>query len=484
MSGISTLLFKFLQKRFGNFDWGNGSVIRTLVAEPVVELSEQAVSAVNNVYNSINIQALLDSPEEHADDIDKLFKSMGLSTPTATVSTGRVRLLLDSDDSFIIPAGASFEYNDVTLMTAQAYTARVIDPVNPEDESTDTILEISPVDPVVLNGNMTATAYEVIVPVRSITTGINLSEGTELTWNGITTGIYSATVYSTITGGINDYTASQKINLIRQQLFPAAVSAQESVLHAINTNTPDLAVDCAFAPTSPVGYTDVYVKTTAVPSTWRIKDCSIAATAETGVFSLTVPAAGIAYVKRIVITAVVNGVPQDTYYPVLSFTRNGHVATITFNGGTGTGAPSGGDLVDVEVFGLSTMVDVQQALDVYTENTGLNLIACTPELASLQLYIPVASGVVSTAAGTTVAAAINSSLLNATGIGDSMLRPLLATQGISMAGNGTYTIKRYRDGAGKVNLGTADTGLLSAGGKPYAIYSHNDQVTLDNVQTV
>ena len=450
MSSVTTLLYQFLKKRFGNFDWGNGSVIRALVAEPVVELSEQAVSAINNVYTSLDIRALLDAPEEHIEDIDNLFDSLGLSIPTATISTGSVRLLLSSGASFGIPVGATFAYGDITLVTTDTYNV-VTSPTLSND------LGIQQVG---------ADAYEVLVPVSSAATGVNLSEGAELTWAGITADIYSASVYSTITGGINDYTATQKINLIRQQLFPEAVTAQEGVLRAINAATPDLAVDCAFATTSPIGTTDIYVKTTAAPSTWQIE---ATATRVDDKYKVSIPLSGVARVNR----AIVAG----TSYPIASTVRTARYLEITFI------AENSGDAiaVTVEVFGLSTMPQVQDALDRYTANTGIQLIAQVPELLSLAIYAPISSGVITNDAITAVVAAINTSRLNATGIGDSGIHALLVDQGVTTTGSSTYTVSRYLGGSTKSNLGTTDASLLISGVKPYALYSHNNQVTFADV---
>lgn len=446
MSAVTTLLYQFLQKHFGNFDWGNGSVIRALVAEPLVELSEQAVAAVNNVYSSIDIRALLDAPEEHIEDIDKLFDTMGLSTPTATVSTGTVRLLLSDNASFSIPLGATFSYGDVNLVTTSVYNSADLG-----------IRQVG------------ASSYEVLVPVSSTATGVNLAEGTELTWAGISANVYSTTVYSAITGGINDYTAAQKINLIRQQLFPVALTSQEGLLRAINSATPDLAVDCAFASVSPLGETDVYVKTTAAPSTWKIDSTLAEDPDNAGRYIVSIPVSGVAQVNHIEI--------GDTTYTPLTQVRVGRVLNITF---AATGLTAGIPC-SVEVFGLATMPFVQAALDTYTLNTGINILAQVPELLSLGMYIPIAGGVVTSDVTTAAVAMINASRLNASGIGDSGIRALLLDKGVTTTGSGTYTVRRYLNGSLKSNLGNADASLLVGGIKPYALYSHNNQVTFANV---
>jgi hypothetical protein len=51
-------------------------------------------------------------------------------------------------------------------------------------------------------------------------------------------------VSETITGGFNTYTATQKLNLIRQFLAPQSLTCREGLLRTINGEYPELAADC------------------------------------------------------------------------------------------------------------------------------------------------------------------------------------------------------------------------------------------------
>ena len=257
MSEISTLLYQYLTTQFSKLDWKPGSVIRELVAEPMVKLSEQATAELNRVYDSIDIQRLLDNPEQYSDEITELFNTFGLSSPPASASTGFVQLLLNVDPatagtySFTINDGASFTYEDVTLMVTANYTVSTTTPTTSNQ---------------LLLSHLQGTVYSVIVPVTSVNDGISLSEGTSLGWNGINADVYSATVYDQITGGVSTYTATQKINKIRQQLVPQSLTCREGILRAINEYSEDLAVDCLPVARSVSGGANIYVKTTAINS--------------------------------------------------------------------------------------------------------------------------------------------------------------------------------------------------------------------------
>lgn len=436
MSSITTLIYQYLRDRFSKLDWAPGSIIRELVAEPLVGLSEQANTTINNVYTSLDISELLANPEVHADEIDQLFKSLGLTNPTTQNSSGAVRLLVTGGDSFQIMSGTSFVYEDTVLGVTGNFTA--------------TLTPSAPTDlPLMQVG---VDSYEVIVPV-SATSGIcGLSEGTELTWSGISANVYSASVYSNITGGRNAYTATQKINRIRQYLAPQSLTCREGLVRTFNYNNPELVVDCLPTRNGSLGAVELFVKTSAAPSTWRIN--ATAVRQSSGYYQVNIPATGIAKIKTI------NGATP------VSVDISDRVLTAVY--------PSDGsaDTEDaaVEVFGLADAVTAQQAVDQYTENTGVRFNVRTPRLLEVSMYLPV-SGAISTTALNAIVTAVNNTLLDSNAIGDTVVRNILADYNITLSGTGVYTLRDYETGRTVSNVGTINATSFSRTTKPVAVYS-------------
>ena len=443
MSSITTLIYQYLRNQFSKLDWTPGSIIRELVAEPIVGLSEQANTAINNTYESLDISELLANPEAHADEIDRLFDSLGLTNPETQNASGMVRLLVSGSETFQIMSGTSFVYENTVLGVTGNFTATLTPAA-----STDLALVQVGVD-----------SYEVIVPV-SATSGIcGLSEGTELTWNGISADVYSATVYSNITGGRNAYTATQKINRVRQYLAPQSLTCREGLVRTFNYNNPELVVDCLPTRNGSLGAVQLFTKTSAAPTTWRIS--AVATMQSAGVYQVNIPATGVAAVKTI------NG---TTPTAVSLFDRT---LTATYS----SESSSATEDVVVEVFGLAELVTAQRSIDQYTENTGVRFNVQTPGLVEVSMYLPV-SGAVSTTAVNAIVAAINGTLLDSSAIGDTLVRNILADYNITLNGAGVYTLRDYETGRTISNIGTINATPFSSTTKPVACYSAINLITV------
>ena len=436
MSSVSTLIYQFLQTKFGDLDWEQGSVLRELVAEPIVGLAEQATQAVNAVYNSLNISALLDNPEAHSDAIDTLFAFMGLSEPSPTYSTGKVRLLISNNNPFTIPAGASFYYNDSSV-------------------SVPTTVDVGP------DGRLKFTqlgynTYAVDVDVSADAIGTSLGEGTELTWSLSNPAVYSATVQSAITGGVSRYTATQKINLIRQQLFPASLSCAEGFLKAINNYAANSAVDCLLSGEALQPTVKLYVKATEAPKTWQI---NVAGKSVGGNYTATFDGTGIAGVR-----GVVGG-------SILGTAWLGRNITITYSGDANA---------VVEVFGLPSLIDAQQALDNYTAHTGVVVDVQTPRLLQLEMFLPTSANMTNSDTINKLVGSVNGSLLNAAALGDASTQPIIMSAGGSLQGAGSYTLVDPLTGQKQTSIATINTTPFTDVSKPFAIYTTNDKITLQN----
>ena len=102
MSNLSTLVYKYLSTSFAGLDWEQGSVVRELVAEPLINLAETVNTAINGAYTQLDIQGMLDNPGANAAAIDNLFNTLGLATPELKKPTGTVKIFTASDEDLQI----------------------------------------------------------------------------------------------------------------------------------------------------------------------------------------------------------------------------------------------------------------------------------------------------------------------------------------------------------------------------------------------
>ena len=439
MNDVSTLLYQFLKAKFGDLDWENGSVLRELVAEPIVALAEQAVQAINAAYNTLNISALLAAPEDNADAINSLFDYLGLAATTPRTSIGSVRVLVASPESFIVPVGASFSFRDAILTVTSQYT------VSLNASSSAGGLKLNQIG---------YNAYEVIIPVEGSLVGESISAGTELTWNIANPNIYSATVYSTIIGSGSTYTATQKINQIRQYLYPASLTCAEGYLKTINSYSEGLAVDCLLDSKYPTNGVNLFVKTVNPPEVWRIP-----ATGELvdGKYQASISAIGISRVL-----SVIGGQLESALW-------DDRGILIIWSGSSGE--------VEIEVTGLKDLITAQEAIDNYTANTGVRVNVKPPRLLTLSMYLPIVASTLGVEATSQVVAAINNSLLNAAGLGDHTTTPILRAAGISLQGAGTYTLEDEFSGYKQTTLATINTTPFASATTPFAIYTFSNKIS-------
>ena len=448
MSIIGTALYKFLASTFGGADWKQGSIVRELVAEPIVGLTDEASAVVNAEYAKLNINTLLEDPTSYSTEIDDLFSELGLSAPTPSQSAGTIRLMLSDYTDIVLTAGTVFSYEDINLRT----TAQLK-------------LTLFPAAGDIQIKQIGIDAYEALVPVVSDTTGAALRAGAVLTWSGLPASVYEVSVASAITGGIGAYTPVQKINRIRQQMFPIGLTCAESLLRALNYIQPESAVDCAFAPQSTGGRVKAYVKTTSSPETWKI---TLSSTQKSGTTrQVVVPSTGIDSLVSI------DSVPYSAANVKIEKQPRQWIVEYT-----GASTPEPLD-VTLEVYGLRELQTLQDSLDSFTQGTGITFDLYVPILLDCSVYLPVNKNSLSSAVVNTIVTAINGTGLNTSRVGDALVRPFLTDAGITMLGTGTYSLGRAVTGEARSAQTAANASPFTDNNTPYAIYGYINTVTFN-----
>ena len=446
MSNLSTLVYKYLSTSFAGLDWEQGSVVRELVAEPLINLAETVNTAINGAYTQLDIQGMLDNPGANAAAIDNLFNTLGLATPELKKSTGTVKIFTASDEDLQIPASSLFTYQNFTFNSEGSLMAVR----NPTQAGEIKLHQVG------------INAFYAIVPVVSTDYGVNLGAGTELTWNNLGPGVYSVVVDSAITGGVGSYTPAQQINAIRQQLFPLALTCRESVLAAINYYLPDSAVDCMFD-TNIGSIPSLYVKTSAMPQTWTIAVPANTTKTEGGgadqrtVYSTTIQSTGI---------IAVLGINED---PTLT-------DFITLNKASSIEIKANVQIDNVQVYGLQNIGAVQSVLDRFMTGTGVALRAVAPIALELNIDVPISDGSVTNDLLNRLSTAVNYSLLNTGTVGDGTITPILTAAGLTPAAAGTYTLTNPITGERTQALVSCNAAPFMQTGKPYAIYTSVDRI--------
>ncbi len=254
------------------------------------------------------------------------------------------------------------------------------------------------------------------------------------------------------------YTATQKINLIRQYLFPQALTCREGVLRILNTCVPNSAADCLFANYNGGGTTGVYVKTTNTPETWAVK---LPVVGEGASRYIIVPATGVYQVLGV----------NDTAPTIISRSHREIVLK----------APHGANTTaTVTLYGLRTLPALQAALDDFTTNTGMTIDLLVPRLFELSIYSVITGGTINTEGMCSVVDAVNNSPLNASNLGDATLRGTLLNQGLNQSAPGTYTLLDTKSGTVHSSLAVMSAQSLPTGNVPYAVYTHLNRVEITN----
>lgn len=246
---ISTTIFKYLKQNLPNIDWDLGSVIRELIATPVVTLTQEASDLIDTQANTYDLSTWESDPETYTSEISSLFSNLDLSVGSPTYSEGTALVYTDAS-----PEGLIISKN--TSLTWGNYSVNITEEIKISNESDSTSSEYSNI---VGYTQLSYDTYCFEVPIQATSYDISLSSGCPLVWPTAPTEVTEVLVNSALIGGSQGITASEKLQRIQDTLYPTALSLNEGLLKTLRTAFPNTVYDVQFNTTST--NSEVYVKT-------------------------------------------------------------------------------------------------------------------------------------------------------------------------------------------------------------------------------
>ena len=221
-SSLFDALLQSMRDRFPKLSWKLGSVIRTLLLEPLVSISDEITKYSDKLANISNIKASLDDPQNHEAELDYWIKMLGIPLPEASPATGTIVLKTSSNKPLTVASGTRFSWDDsVTVYASKRYDLGVDQP----------FIELAP-------GVYTA---EIGVTSGAYGTAY-LKSGTPLNWETAPDSVKDIYVKSPIGGGVV-IDAKLKAEVIKSTLTAPTICGADSIRSALISRYPGVICD-------------------------------------------------------------------------------------------------------------------------------------------------------------------------------------------------------------------------------------------------
>ena len=212
MSNMFDVLFQCVKDRFPKLNWKLGSVIRSLLIDPLEKISNEVDAYTDKLRAMTDLRELLDSPARREDELDNWMLQLGLSLPENKNATGQIALICDATDSFTVAAGTSFTWNEGVILLA---AERV-------DVNENSLVSI---------GN---DLYRILIPVvASGPYDIALDAGSPVAWGSAPDSVVDMFTYTPITGGVSEDSIQTKVALIKAALTQPAMCGADAIRSAL-----------------------------------------------------------------------------------------------------------------------------------------------------------------------------------------------------------------------------------------------------------
>lgn len=226
MSNIFNTVFQTIKAELPNINWSLGSVVRTLVVDPLAHISDalDSVKAEQAVYNELDVA--LASPADYEDVLDVWMTRLNIDTPTDTRSTGTVVIARSNAESMTIAAGTVFQWGSEIQLVADSTTTWGMG-----------------IEPLKYKTEIPAALYIAEVPVTASTQiPVTLSSGSPINWAGASNDILDVYIGKPVSGGVY-LTAESKANLISAHLASPSVCGSDGIRSSLLRKYPTRIVD-------------------------------------------------------------------------------------------------------------------------------------------------------------------------------------------------------------------------------------------------
>lgn len=350
MSSISDFIFSSIRSKLPNVNWKLGSVIRELIAEPIIKVAESATSAVDQHLNAANVSKYIDNPDKYKESIESLYSSLGLTEDSSVASTGVVTIFTDSATVLPVFKGTVMYYGDNNIyVSSDVYP----DLINKNNDNRFVQLR-----------RLGVNSYAFDVPVSSFYGDANLSEGTSLTWDEAPDYVYNIKVSSTISGGSSGITVKEKAERIKDYVAQPLLTFDEGITKLLRHKFPEVVVDSAFVKKNNAnGKSYLYVKTAKAPSTYY--RTSVATKGEDGLYHIHYKSYGVIDIVEVqkgseILDIISSTVSNNTVNAIIDMEGDGDVQ------------------VTIKLRGLEDLEAVQEFIDGYTIGSPYRVEVCAP----------------------------------------------------------------------------------------------------------
>lgn len=241
MSNFFDLLFSTFKTNFPNMSWKLGSLIRTLLVNPMSKVSTAVSDSLMRTDKLADLQAALDRPESHEDTLDYWLDVLGAPTLYPKPATGSVMFVFTDSRGVDIPKNTELTWGDEeSVFTTIAVSAG--------DVQNNTIAKLG------------SKSFGIVVPVSTAdASDVSLASGLKLNWSDAPSTVLDIYVASPVCGGVLDMDVYSKAALVSSKLnelslvssqgltsilvskyLPTIVSVE--VIKTTNSNTPTAAM--------------------------------------------------------------------------------------------------------------------------------------------------------------------------------------------------------------------------------------------------
>lgn len=337
MSDISDFIFTSIKNKLPDVNWNIGSMIRELIASPIVSVAETAVECFNKQASAVSIRSYVEDPDNYQEDIEQLYLDLGFIEGRAKESTGTVTIFTNSSDVLPVFSGTAFTFGDHVV-----YASSDVFPALTNDTNETRFVQLRTIG---------VSSYAFDVPVSSMYLNVYLSEGTLLSWAEAPDYVYNIMVSSGISGGRASTTLKEKAEKIKDYVSPHIVSMDDGMTKLLRTNLPDIVVDAKFAKDhDSYGTSYLYIKTRKMPSMYTRE--AVAQRVEDGLYKISYSSYGV-----IDLVSVLKG-SEVLNVKSYSVKHNKVEALVTLSG-------DATETVTLQLTGLEDCSKVQEFLDGY-----------------------------------------------------------------------------------------------------------------------
>lgn len=245
MTGTFDILFQCIKDRFPKLNWKLGSVLRSLLVDPLEKISIDIDKYLASIDSRSNLQGLLESPAGRDAELDYWMRQLGIPAPAEVSAHGEVTICYEPGAGFTIPEGSLFTWNNGTAVVAARKI--VADGGSPRDSR----------------------LCKVAVPVTSSSSpAVDIAVGASVVWSAAPDNVTDMYVSTAITGGCSSDSPTAKAALIRAALGTPAMAGSDNIRTALVRKFGASIVDVRCGQKSQVkGFVEVplYVKPRAIP---------------------------------------------------------------------------------------------------------------------------------------------------------------------------------------------------------------------------